>query len=63
MEFYEIRELVRVRHELRRLVAEGRQDEARAALVRLRALADRDPVESTEVAPELTRWGQSLGVF
>lgn len=56
-----VREMVHVRHELRRLRDEGRGDEARPWLERLRALAERDPDEARKVRPELLRWQVAFG--
>jgi hypothetical protein len=60
MDYARVRELIRVRHELRRLTAEGLKEEARAMLDRLRALAQEDPTEAADVQPELIRWSSSL---
>jgi len=60
MDFAEVRELVRLRYELRRLRSEGRADEARALLARMWSLAEADPAEAAEVQPELARWEFSL---
>lgn len=62
MDFADVRELVRLRYELRRLRAEGRIEEARALLARMRSLLAQDPVEATEAEPELQRWSFSLGL-
>ncbi len=62
MSFPRARELVRVRHELRRLLAEGRRHEARPLLERLRALAEEDAVEWAAMRPELARWKLTLGL-
>ncbi len=61
MEFSEVRELIRVRYELRRLVAEGRIDEARPLLDRMLFLAARDAAELAAVMPEVNRWESSIG--
>jgi hypothetical protein len=61
MTYAEIRELVRVRHELRRVAAEGRREEAQRLCERLRALAESDPDERAEVEPEIVRWETRLG--
>jgi hypothetical protein len=62
MDFAEARELIRIRHELRRLRAEGRGDEARDLIERMKALAERDPREAAELQSELPRWEVSLGL-
>jgi len=62
MNFSEARELVRLRHELRRLLAAGRRREARPLLARLRELAERDEIELDALGPELKRWEVSLDV-
>lgn len=63
MDFDDVRELVRVRHELRRLRSTGERDEARALIERLRSLAERDPREAADVAAELPRWESSFGLM
>jgi hypothetical protein len=60
MDFVQAREMVRLRHELRRLVVERRTDEARNVLARLEALAIEDAEEATAIRPELARWYTSL---
>lgn len=60
MSFTEVREMVRIRHQLRRLLAEGKRAEARHLVARLRELAQRDAVESREVEPEIARWEVAL---
>ncbi len=62
MEFREVRELVRIRHELRKFAFGGDRDEATALLTRLSALAARDPVEHAAALPELQRWRLRLGL-
>lgn len=62
MEFRDIRELVRIRHELRRYAFGGDLDEASALLTRLGALAAQDPVEHAAAVPELQRWRLRLGL-
>jgi hypothetical protein len=52
----EVRELIHVRHELRRLTAEGRSEEAQEMITRLRKLADGDEDERAETESELARW-------
>jgi hypothetical protein len=56
MDFVQVRELIRVRYELRRLLAENRRDEARPLLERLRALAAADEEERAALEPEIARW-------
>jgi hypothetical protein len=56
MDFAETRALVRLRHEVRRLLADGRGADARELLRRMRALVEADPVEAADVEPELERW-------
>jgi len=63
MEYAEMRELVRLRHELRRLIVErpdGADAAARAILVRISALVEGDLEEAAHVAPELARWQARL---
>jgi hypothetical protein len=60
MNYAEVRELIRVRHDLRRAAAEGRREEARALIERLRAIAERDPAERMEVEREIQRWEASV---
>jgi hypothetical protein len=65
MEYAAARELVRLRHELRRLVLErpeGADAEARAILTRIEALIADDAEEAAVVAPELARWLVSLSM-
>ena len=57
----EAREMIRLRHELRRLLVERRLDEARDALVRLEALVAADEEEEAAWKPEIARWRASLG--
>jgi hypothetical protein len=56
MEYRELRELVRIRHELRSLATTGDRDTAASLLHRMRVLASRDAVESAAVQPEVARW-------
>ncbi len=60
MEFAQTRELVRLRHELRRLIVDRRTDEARAVLSRFARLAEADAEEAQELRPELARWETTL---
>ncbi|MCG5054571.1 MAG: hypothetical protein KA712_16530 [Myxococcales bacterium] len=62
MDYRELRELVRIRHELRRFAFGGDLDEASALLTRLGALAARDPKEHAAVMPEVQRWRLRLGL-
>jgi hypothetical protein len=61
MEFTEVRQLIRLRHEVRRLVAEGRVEEARPILDRMLTLASSDAAELAAIMPELDRWESTLG--
>jgi hypothetical protein len=56
MEYWELRELVRIRHELRTLAISGDRDTAAPLLDRMRTLAARDAVESAAVQTEVSRW-------
>jgi hypothetical protein len=56
MDFVQARELIRVRHELRELLAQNRRDEARPLLERLRQLAAADEAERGALEPEIARW-------
>jgi hypothetical protein len=63
MDYASTRELVRLRHELRRLVAErpaGCREAARATLARIAALVAADEGEAALFAPDLARWTASL---
>jgi hypothetical protein len=60
MDFLHEREMVRLRHELRRLMVERRLDEARAVLTRLEQLARLDAEEEVALRPEIARWQASL---
>jgi hypothetical protein len=63
MDYAAARELVRLRHELRRLVVERPADAdtaARAILTRIEALVAADAEEAAAVVPELARWQVSL---
>ncbi|HVU51130.1 MAG TPA: hypothetical protein VHL80_10615 [Polyangia bacterium] len=61
MDFVQVRELVRVRYELRTLLAQNRREEARPLLERLRAFAAADEEERAVLEPEIARWECSLG--
>ena len=56
MNHEEIRQLVRIRHELRRLAPQRDADAAKRLLARMRALTARDPRESAATEPEMQRW-------
>jgi len=63
MDYASTRELVRLRHELRRLVVDrpdGAREAARAILVRITALVAADEHEAALAAPDLARWSASL---
>jgi hypothetical protein len=63
MDYASTRELVRLRHELRRLIAErppGAREAARAILARISALVAADESEAARQAPDLARWRASL---
>ena len=60
MDFAQAREMVRLRHELRRLLVDRRPDEAQAVLARLEALASADAEEAAGIRPEIARWQTSL---
>jgi hypothetical protein len=56
MDFVQLRELIRVRYELRTLLAENRRAEALPFLEKLRALAASDEEERRALEPEIARW-------
>jgi hypothetical protein len=60
MDFKQTRELVRIRYELRALLAENRRKEARPYLERLRQLAASDDGERPSLEPEIARWETRL---
>jgi hypothetical protein len=63
MDYVQTRELVRIRHELRRLLAErpaGADAAARALIARIETLVASDAEEAARVRPELARWQVSL---
>jgi hypothetical protein len=63
MDYAAARELVRLRHELRRLVVErpeGVDAAARTILARIEALVAADAEEAAVVTPEIARWQISL---
>jgi|1185.fasta_scaffold1226791_2 hypothetical protein len=60
MSFAQEREMVRLRHELRRLMIEHRPEEARAVLAKLAALVTEDEEEAAAIRTEIARWQTSL---
>jgi hypothetical protein len=52
----DIRQLVRIRHELRRLMPARDKGAATRLLARMRALTARDARERATVEPEIERW-------
>jgi hypothetical protein len=63
MEYQELRELVRIRHELRSLASRGdSRDTAASLLDRMRLLAARDAAEDAAVQPEVRRWQFVFGL-
>jgi hypothetical protein len=65
MSYAETRELVRLRYELRRLLAErppGADDEARQLIGRIEQIVAADTDEAAVVVPELARWAVSLSL-
>ena len=56
MDFVQAREMIRVRHELRALLAQNRREEAQPLLERLRELAASDEEERSALEPEISRW-------
>jgi hypothetical protein len=56
MDFVQAREMIRVRHELRALLAQNRREEAQPLLEKLRALAAADEEERAALEPEIARW-------
>jgi hypothetical protein len=65
MSYAETRELVRLRYELRRLLAErppGADGEARRLIGRIEQIVASDTDEAAVVVPELARWAVSLAV-
>lgn len=65
MSYAETRELVRLRYELRRLLAErppDADDEARKLIARLEQIVAADTDEAAVVVPELARWAVSLSL-
>jgi hypothetical protein len=65
MSYAEMRELVRLRYELRRLLAErppGADVDARKLIARIEELVAADTEEQAVVVPELARWAVSLAL-
>ena len=65
MSYAETRELVRLRYELRRLLAErplGAEDDARKLIARIEEIVAADTEEKAVVVPELARWAVSLSL-
>jgi len=65
MSYAETRELVRLRYELRRLLAErppGADADARKLIARIEELVAADVEEKSVVVPELARWAISLSL-
>lgn len=65
MSYAETRELVRLRYELRRLLAErppGAEEDARRLIGRIEQLVAADMDEAAVVVPELARWAISLSL-
>ena len=61
MDFTDAREMIHLRHELRRLLVERRAEEARVALDRMEALAAKaEADEAGALRPEIARWQTSL---
>jgi hypothetical protein len=62
MEYRDMRELVRIRHELRSLAHTGDRDTAATLLARMRLLAAGDAAEEAAVQPEVRRWQFVFGL-
>jgi hypothetical protein len=63
MEYMELREMVRIRHQLRSLAMTGEdRDTAASLLDRMRRLAARDAAEDAAVQPEVQRWQFVFGI-
>jgi len=56
MPYIDVREMVRIRHELRSLAVRGDSQTAASLLDRMRSLAARDEVEDAAVQVEMQRW-------
>jgi hypothetical protein len=61
MNFEQARELIRVRYDLRALLAQNLREEARPLLERLRTLAAADEEERPSLEPEIARWECGFG--
>jgi len=67
MEYRELRELVHLRHELRRFAQTPvnttvQREEVYAVMDQMRALAAQDPAERASVGSELERWRMRLSL-
>ena len=62
MELQRERELVRLRYELRRLLADGCREQAAPLLRRLREIAHEEAGYAVELRPEIDRWVSSFGL-
>lgn len=62
MEYRDVRELVRIRHELRTLVERGDRGTAASLLERMSTLAARDAAEQAAVQTEMRRWRFVFGL-
>ena len=60
MEFARERELVHLRYELRKLMAEGRRQDAPSLLERLREIAADQAAEIPALYPEIERWASTF---
>lgn len=64
MDFKDVRDLARIRIELRQMAWDGAVDRAAAStlLDRMNDLAARDEIEHAAVEPEIDRWRSLLGL-
>jgi hypothetical protein len=62
MDYKDVRELVRIRHELRTLSSRGDRAMAVGLLERMRTLAAGDSTEQAAVQPEMARWRFVFGI-
>jgi len=62
-DFARERELVHLRYELRRVMADGQPHLAAPLLARLRQIAEDDELESAALRPEIERWASSFGLI
>ena len=62
LEFARERELVHLRYELRRLMADRRREEASPLLQRLREIAAEEFQEMAALRPEIERWASTFGL-